>query len=69
MYTISLKRLKRMCNKIQFIASSATLENAVEFCEKLFNVKMKLILGEGKERRNRFSDAFSIFTKPKSLND
>jgi len=51
-----IKRLKRICNKIQFIASSATLENAVEFCESLFGEKMKLIHGSG--RKGETDDAF-----------
>ncbi len=36
-----IKRLKRICsNKLQFVAASATLADAKEFCEKLFDVKM-----------------------------
>ena len=32
-----IKRLKRICtNKLQFVAASATLDDAKEFCQKLF---------------------------------
>jgi len=44
-----IKRLKRLCKKIQFIASSATLKNAKEFCGQLFDEKMILIEGSGKK--------------------
>jgi DEAD/DEAH box helicase domain-containing protein len=50
-----LKRLKRICsNKIQFVAASATLEDAKNFCEKLFGVKMKLIHGSGRKGQTDF---------------
>jgi len=62
-----LKRLNRICNKIQFIASSATLENAVEFCEKLFNVKMKLIHGEGKKGETDFLMIFPSLRTQRAL--
>jgi DEAD/DEAH box helicase domain-containing protein len=51
-----IKRLKRICNKIQFIASSATLENAIEFCECMFGEKMSLIRGYGRKGE---TDSFS----------
>jgi len=36
-----IKRLKRICNnKLQFIAASATLDDAKTFCEQLFGEKM-----------------------------
>jgi len=44
-----IKRLKRLCKKIQFIASSATLKNAKEFCEQLFGEKVILVEGSGKK--------------------
>lgn len=47
-----IKRLKRICsNKIQFVAASATLEDAKNFCEQLFGVKMKIVYGSGKKDR------------------
>jgi len=62
-----IKRLKRISNKIQFIASSATLENAVEFCEKLFDVKMKLIRGEGKKGETDFLMLFPSLRTQRAL--
>ena len=45
-----IKRLKRICNsKLQFVAASATLEDAKSFCEQLFGEKMQLIKGTGKK--------------------
>ena len=50
-----IKRLKRICsNKIQFVAASATLEDAKNFCEQLFGVKMKIIHGSGKKGQTDF---------------
>ncbi|MBI3254773.1 MAG: DEAD/DEAH box helicase, partial [Nitrosarchaeum sp.] len=50
-----IKRLKRICsNKIQFVAASATLEDAKNFCEQLFGVKMKIICGSGKKGQTDF---------------
>lgn len=49
-----IKRLKRIAPKIQFIAASATLENAVEFCERLFGVKMNLVKGVGRKGETDF---------------
>ena len=38
-----IKRLKRICNsKLQFVAASATLEDAKDFCQELFGEKCKL---------------------------
>ncbi len=49
-----IKRLKRLTGKLQFVAASATLENAVEFCEQLFGEKMKLIKGSGSKSETDF---------------
>ena len=49
-----MKRLKRICSMLQIIASSATLDNALPFCEQLFGVKMKLITGSGKKGMTGF---------------
>ena len=62
-----IKRLKRICSRIQFIASSATLENAVEFCEKLFDVKIKLIHGEGKKGETDFLMLFPSLRTQRDL--
>ena len=62
-----IKRLKRICNKIQFIASSATLENAVEFCESLFGEKMKLIRGSGRKGETDFLMLFPSLRTQRAL--
>ncbi len=53
-----IKRLKRICPKLQIVASSATLENAFEFCQELFDVKMKIVTGFGKKGKINFSILF-----------
>ena len=62
-----IKRLKRISNKIQFIAASATLENAVEFCESLFDEKMKLIHGTGKKGETDFLMLFPSLRTQRAL--
>jgi len=62
-----IKRLKRICNKIQFVASSATLENAVEFCEILFGEKMKLIHGDGRKGETDFLMLFPSLRTQRAL--
>ncbi|HXV66189.1 MAG TPA: DEAD/DEAH box helicase [Nitrosopumilaceae archaeon] len=62
-----IKRLKRICDKIQFIAASATLENAVEFCESLFGEKMKLIRGQGKKGETDFLMLFPSLRTQRAL--
>jgi DEAD/DEAH box helicase domain-containing protein len=63
-----IKRLKRVCsNKIQFIAASATLEEAKEFCEKLFDVKMKIIHGSGKKGQTDFVMLFPSLRTQRAL--
>ncbi|HYL67225.1 MAG TPA: DEAD/DEAH box helicase [Nitrosopumilaceae archaeon] len=53
-----IKRLKRITSNLQIIASSATLENALSFCEQLFGVQMKLVTGSGKKGKTDFSMLF-----------
>ena len=63
-----IKRLKRVCsNGIQFIAASATLEDAKEFCEKLFDVKMKIIHGSGKKGQTDFVMLFPSLRTQRAL--
>ncbi len=62
-----IKRLKRICKKIQFVASSATLENAKEFCEQLFGVKMQLIVGSGKKGETDFVMIFPSLRTQRAL--
>ncbi len=62
-----IKRLKRICKKIQFVASSATLENAQEFCEQLFGSKMQLIRGSGKKGETDFAMIFPSLRTQRAL--
>jgi DEAD/DEAH box helicase domain-containing protein len=63
-----IKRLKRICsNKIQFIAASATLEDAKDFCENLFGAKMKLVKGSGKKGITDFAMIFPTLRNQRAL--
>ena len=62
-----IKRLKRICKKIQFVASSATLENAQEFCEKLFDAKMHLVAGSGRKGEADFAMIFPSLRTQRAL--
>jgi DEAD/DEAH box helicase domain-containing protein len=62
-----IKRLKRICQKMQIIASSATLDNALPFCEQLFGVQMKLVSGSGKKGKTDFSMLFPSLRTQRAL--
>ncbi len=63
-----IKRLKRICtNKLQFVAASATLEDAKEFCEKLFGEKMQKIQGSGKKGQTDFAMLFPSLRTQRAL--
>lgn len=62
-----IKRLKRITPKIQFIAASATLENAKEFCEKLFGVIMNPIKGSGRKGDTDFVMLFPSLRTQRAL--
>ena len=63
-----IKRLKRICNnKLQFIAASATLDDAKTFCEQLFGEKMKLIKGSGKKGETDFVMLFPSLRTQRKL--
>lgn len=62
-----IKRLKRICKKIQFVASSATLENANEFCEQLFGAKMKGIEETGRKGETDFVMIFPSLRTQRAL--
>lgn len=63
-----IKRLKRICkNKLQFVAASATLEDAEEFCSELFGEKMKRIHGYGKKGETDFAIIFPSLRTQRSL--
>lgn len=62
-----IKRLKRIAKKIQFVAASATLDNAVEFTEKLFGEKMNLIHGYGNKSETDFVMLFPSLRTQRAL--
>ena len=63
-----IKRLKRICvNKIQFVAASATLDNAKNFCEQLFGEKMHDIKGAGKKGQTDFVMLFPTLRTQRAL--
>lgn len=62
-----IKRLKRICKKIQFVAASATLDNAKEFCEQLFGEKMQLVTGSGKKGETDFVMIFPSLRTQRAL--
>ncbi len=62
-----IKRLKRICHRIQFVASSATLENALSFCQGLFGVEMTHVTGSGKKGRIEFCMLFPSLVTQRAL--
>ncbi len=62
-----IKRLKRISPKVQFVASSATLENALSFCQELFGVKMVQVTGAGKKGRIEFCMLFPSLVTQRAL--
>ena len=63
-----IKRLKRICNnKLQFVAASATLEDAKEFCQQLFEEKMQIIRGSGKKGETDFVMLFPSLRNQRNL--
>ena len=63
-----IKRLKRICrNRLQFVAASATLENAKEFCQELFGEEMTQITGSGRRGRTDFAMVFPSLRTQRNL--
>ncbi len=63
-----IKRLKRICNnKLQFVAASATLDDAKKFCEQLFGEKMQIIHGSGKKGQTYFVMLFPSLRTQRKL--
>ena len=63
-----IKRLKRICvNNLQFVAASATLENAKKFCEQLFGEKMQEIKGAGRKGQTDFIMLFPTLRTQRAL--
>lgn len=62
-----VKRLERFTGRLQIIAASATLPNALEFCSLLFGRDMRLIRGCGKKGRVNFAMIFPSLRSNRSL--
>ncbi|HJO32173.1 MAG TPA: DEAD/DEAH box helicase, partial [Nitrosopumilus sp.] len=63
-----IKRLKRICNnKLQFVAASATLDDAQKFCQQLFDEKMQIIHGSGKKGKTDFVMLFPSLRTQRAL--
>ncbi|MDE1832584.1 MAG: DEAD/DEAH box helicase, partial [Thaumarchaeota archaeon] len=62
-----IKRLKRIAPKLQMVAASATLENALQFCQILFGVKMIQVSGSGKKGKIEFSMLFPSLITQRAL--
>jgi len=62
-----IKRLKRIAPRLQIIAASATLDNALSFCQMLFGVKMVQVSGSGKKGKIEFSMLFPSLMTQRAL--
>jgi DEAD/DEAH box helicase domain-containing protein len=62
-----VKRLRRFCSDLQVIAASATLPNAKEFCENLFDCDMDVVVGRGRRGKIHFSILFPSLRSQRSL--
>ncbi len=63
-----IKRLKRICaNRVQFVAASATLDDAKEFCQQLFGEKMLKIQGSGRRGQTEFAMLFPSLHTQRAL--
>ena len=62
-----IKRLKRIAPRLQIVAASATLENALSFCQMLFGVKMVQVSGSGKKGKIEFSMLFPSLMTQRAL--
>ena len=63
-----IKRLKRMCPAgLQFVAASATLDEAKDFCQGLFGEEMELVRGSGKRGQTDFAMLFPSLRTQRAL--
>ena len=62
-----IKRLKRIAPRLQIVAASATLDNALTFCQMLFGVKMVQVSGSGKKGKIEFSMLFPSLMTQRAL--
>jgi len=63
-----IRRMKRLCGKLQCIAASATLKNSQGFCSGLFGQEMRVVRGEGRLATIDFA-MMAPAIPPKSRND
>lgn len=62
-----IKRLKRICsNKLQFVAASATLNNAEDFCSELVGDRMRRVCGTGRKNKMNFAMLFPVYHTQKA---
>jgi DEAD/DEAH box helicase domain-containing protein len=62
-----IKRLERFTGRMQVVAASATLPNAHEFCQTLFDRPMQVIKGTGRRGRINFAMIFPSLRSNRSL--
>ena len=62
-----IKRLKRLCGKIQFVCASATVQGAERFCGDLFGEKMKLVRGAGRRGETDLAMIFPSLRTQRAL--
>ena len=62
-----IKRLGRIAAGMQFVAASATLDNAAEFCRRLFGTEMRHVCGSGRRGSIEFAMILPTLRKRSSL--
>ena len=63
-----IKRLKRVCrSRLQFVAASATLENAEEFCGELVGQEVRGIRGSGRRGRMDFAMLYPVLHTQRAM--
>ncbi len=62
-----IKRLKRLCKDLQFVAASATIHDAKQFTCDLFGEEMKLIKGSGRKGKIEFTMLFPTLRSQRAL--
>ena len=62
-----VKRLERLSGRLQIAAASATLPNAKEFCSRLFDRDMHMIVGKGKRSKIHFAMLYPTLRSNRAL--
>ncbi|HEX2014999.1 MAG TPA: DEAD/DEAH box helicase [Nitrososphaera sp.] len=62
-----VKRLERFTGRLQIVAASATLPNALEFCQSLFGRDMQVVQGRGRRGKINFAMIFPSLRSYRSL--